>query len=507
MSNRIVPFPGTFDEREERTVMVPVARLVVRATAGPLRGQVFTFDGGPFVIGRGAKCTIAIPSQAVSRVHARIEFGNGSYWIIPEKTVNGTRVNGSLVQEPTQLTDRDKVAIDDSAFVVSCREPGQDVDFEDLAAPPVATSPQPAQYPLTRESVTAMSISAGPRYSAQIAGQIDPRSSHANVPAVQVDPRYSQPHLPQVEPQRYSSPEIAAPYPYPYPPPYPYAVPPAAPLPAKRNVALWLLAGVGMLALVGGVVVATVKLMPAVAQPAPAIAQPAAVPVQPVTPPAPPAPVIMQPTPPVAAGSAVAVETKPPVVEPTPVPEAKPVGKGVLVLASAPVLATSRGTVVDVVKVGTAIKRDAGVGHVRLYSANFDAAQAKLASLQKKYGTSEDYADFIAQAKQDYLAAARRREVKPIEAAVDGTVTKVRIRPGDELRAKQVVAEIMTAKITAPVEAIEGDGTTCVVELASGNKLEGTLLAAGSTERTLELDRVPKGVAAGNLGAVVIHCE
>jgi len=126
-----------------------------------------------------------------------------------------------------------------------------------------------------------------------------------------------------------------------------------------------------------------------------------------------------------------------------------------------------------------------------------------------------DYADFIAQAKQDYLAAARRREVKPIESTVGGTVMKVKIRPGDELRAKQVVAEVATAKVIAPAEAIEGSGTTCVVKLASGAKLEGTLLTAGSTEATterttermIELDRVPKDVVAGNLGDVVIHCE
>jgi len=231
-----------------------------------------------------------------------------------------------------------------------------------------------------------------------------------------------------------------------------------------------------------------------------------------------PAPVVTQP---VVAPPPDVVETPPPVVvaKPRPAPEVKPAlapgGKGVLVIASVAVTAASRGTVVDVTKVGAAIKRDSGVGHVRLYSANFDAAQAKLASLQKKYGTSEDYADFIAQAKQDYLAAARRREVKPIESTVGGTVMKVKIRPGDELRAKQVVAEVATAKVIAPAEAIEGSGTTCVVKLASGAKLEGTLLTAGSTEATterttermIELDRVPKDVVAGNLGDVVIHCE
>ncbi len=487
MSNRIVPFPGTFDEREEHTVMVPLTRLALRATAGPLRGQVFTFGSKPFVIGRAATCMIAIPSQAVSRAHARIEFSNGSYWIIPEKTVNGTRVNGSLVQAPTQLGDRDKIAIDDSAFVVACREPGQDLDVEDLAAtpsqPPVAMGPQNAP-PQGRDSVTAMSPAA-PRYSAQIAGQIEPRASQPNLPAVQIDPRYSQPHLGGTDPP-------AAMYPG-YPPPYGYP----APQPPGRNVGLWLLAGVGLLALVGGVVVATVKLV----APAPAVA------------PAPgpnPAVTIMQSVP-VPAPAPAPAQNLTPTPTPTPIPApAAPAasgGKAVLVIASSPILALARGTVIDVAKVGTVIKRGTGVGHVRLYSASFEAAQSKLAALQKQYGSSDDYADFIAQAKQDYLAASRRREVKPIECEVDGVVASVKIRAGDELRAKQVVAEVATAKITASAAAIDGTGTKCVIELASGAKLEGTLLAAGSSERTLALDRVPTGVAAGTLGDVVIHCE
>jgi pSer/pThr/pTyr-binding forkhead associated (FHA) protein/biotin carboxyl carrier protein len=492
MSNRIVPFPGTFDEREEHTVMVPLARLALRATAGPLRGQVFTFGSKPFVIGRAATCTIAIPSQAVSRTHARIEFSNGSYWIIPEKTVNGTRVNGSLVQAPTQLGDNDKIAIDDSAFVVACREPGKELDFDDLPATPsqpsVATGPQ-AGSPIGRDSVTALSPSA-PRYSAQIAGQIEPRASQPSLPAVQIDPRYSQPNLGGMEPP-------PAMYPG-YPPPYAYA----APQPPKRNPGLWLLAGVGLLALVGGVVVATVKLvapLPAIVPvPAPAVTVMQSLPV--------PAPA-PKPAPAPAPGPVPAPAPAQVAIEPRPAPEAKPAGKAVLVVESTPVLASARGTVIDVVKVGTAIKAATGVGHVRLYSASFEAAQGKLAALQKKYGTSEDYADFIAQAKQDYLAAGRRREVKPIEAEVDGMVTKVKIRVGDELRAKQVVAEVATAKLTAPASAIEGTGTACIVELASGAKLEATLLAAGSTERTLALDHVPKDVAAGNLGDVVIHCE
>ena len=106
----MIPFPGTFHggAGDEATVMVPLTRLSLSAISGPLRGRTFPFDGVEMVIGRAENCAVPIPSKGVSRHHARIEFQNGSYWLIPDKTVNGTRLNGVLVQAPCQLGDRDR---------------------------------------------------------------------------------------------------------------------------------------------------------------------------------------------------------------------------------------------------------------------------------------------------------------------------------------------------------------------------------------------------------------
>ncbi|MEO8551514.1 MAG: FHA domain-containing protein [Kofleriaceae bacterium] len=548
MSNRLVPFPGTFDQREERTVMVPVARLVLRTTAGPLRGQQYTFDGGVFVIGRAPTCTISIPSQAVSRAHARIEYANGGYWIIPEKTVNGTRVNGNLVNEPTQLADKDKIAIDDSAFVVACRTPGEDLDFEDLASPPAVVAkgshgpqhdaPPRSQPPYGRDSVTAMSAPAPaarpslpamqappmrpsmheipapePRYSAQtmtaqVAGQIDARAF----------PDRPSGMIPQSEPYRMPSQPGFAPPMYGAPPPYPY-YPPAQPAPRSR-AGIWFFAGIGVLALIAGVVVATVKLVaPPAATPSPVAGAPAPAVKQEPAPP----PVVMKPTP--ATPTPTPPPTPPPTIEatrPEPAPPAAPPVEvalpeptptaptasttAVLAIETTPITSEQRGTVLDVARVGTAIKRDGGVSHVRMYSANFESAAAKLAALQKKYGTSEEYADFIAEAKQDYAAAARRREVKAIASDAPGTVMTVKVKPGDEVRANQIIAELAVARITVPVEAVQGKGKKCTAELPAKKSVKGTLLSVGSTERTIELDAVPKDIAAGELGDVKIHC-
>ena len=520
MSNRLVPFPGTFDQREERTVMVPVARLVLRTTAGPLRGQQFTFDGGPFVIGRAQSCTVSIPSQAVSRAHARIEYANGGYWIIPEKTVNGTRLNGNLVNEPTQLTDKDKIAIDDSAFVVACRAPGEDLDFEDLAAPPTAQGSQGPQRerprtapPYGRDSITAMSAPAPrpssqnlaePRFSAQVSGQFESRvaAERQSGPIPPPEPYriQAQPGFPPAHP---SYPPLAYDPAY-GAPPYPYYPPAPQPAPPRSRAGLWFLAGVVGLAVVVAVVIVTVKLV------APQAAPPAVAPAEPVkaveikvpapTPPPAPAPA---PTP---APAKVATPAPAAAPAPTAEPPAPEPATAMLAIDTTQITSELRGTVLDVARVGTALKQGGTVARVRLYSASFEAAAAKLASLQKKYGTAEEYADFIAEAKQDYAVAARQREVKAITTDAAGSVAMVKVRPGDELRPNQLVAQVSVARITVPVAAVEGSGKKCTAQLSPKKTVKGTLLPVGSSERTIELDAVPKDVAAGDLGDVKLHC-
>src|ERR1700733_14399975 len=128
---RMIPFPGSHVREEgcegrddgEHTVMVPLARMQLRAISGALRGRDFAFAGEPLVIGRAATCSISIPNHGVSRLPPRIEYSDGGYWLIPEKTLNGTRVNGTLVQESRQLVEGDRIAIEDCTFIVTLRTP------------------------------------------------------------------------------------------------------------------------------------------------------------------------------------------------------------------------------------------------------------------------------------------------------------------------------------------------------------------------------------------------
>ncbi len=66
---------------------------------------------GPFALGRGPENRIFLNDTAVSRKHAQIEVRNGSYWIEDLNSKNGTKVNGTLIQGPTQLKPGDRIDI------------------------------------------------------------------------------------------------------------------------------------------------------------------------------------------------------------------------------------------------------------------------------------------------------------------------------------------------------------------------------------------------------------
>jgi biotin carboxyl carrier protein len=245
---------------------------------------------------------------------------------------------------------------------------------------------------------------------------------------------------------------------------------------------LWAaVAGVAFLGIVAGVVAVTVRVV-----------QPTAVP-QPI--------ITMVPTPatPVTAPAAAAPPATP--------PAAAARLEGVLTVETTQVIANERGTIVDVAAVGAAIARNAPVAHLRKYSAAFEQAKARLAYLQAHFGKSPEHADFIEQARGDYLLARNRRQVLPVVTSVGGTITKIEVKAGQDYRANTVIAELAVARITVPVAAVDGTGTKCTAHLDNGKQLTGVLLAVGATERTLELDRMPTDASPGELGEVHIHCS
>ena len=81
----------------------------VSACALVAKDREYLLAEGETVIGRGQQCGLRIPSEQVSRVHARVRIDGGSVTIEDLGSKNGTLVNGTKLVGPAALADGDEV--------------------------------------------------------------------------------------------------------------------------------------------------------------------------------------------------------------------------------------------------------------------------------------------------------------------------------------------------------------------------------------------------------------
>ena len=87
------------------------AEWAVVAYAGAALGRVFPLAGGQVLVGRAPDAGVALLDGEVSRHHARIHVMEGRVQVEDLGSTNGTRVNGELVRERTDLHAGDRLAI------------------------------------------------------------------------------------------------------------------------------------------------------------------------------------------------------------------------------------------------------------------------------------------------------------------------------------------------------------------------------------------------------------
>ena len=73
-------------------------------------GTRFELNNDKNIIGRQTTCDIVIADHNVSRVHAEIRVVHGAWQIDDRGSTNGTRVNGTVIVEPTPLAAGDVIA-------------------------------------------------------------------------------------------------------------------------------------------------------------------------------------------------------------------------------------------------------------------------------------------------------------------------------------------------------------------------------------------------------------
>ena len=86
------------------------------AISGRLKGNVFTIEDLPVVIGRDRTATLCIADASISRRHSQIEKENEQFVITDLESLNGTFINDVPVKR-RQLQHGDRVRIGDSQFL------------------------------------------------------------------------------------------------------------------------------------------------------------------------------------------------------------------------------------------------------------------------------------------------------------------------------------------------------------------------------------------------------
>lgn len=96
--------------------------MLLRLVIQPLPGATFDFpiEGDCATFGRSSSCDLPLPSRFVSRRHARIFSCDGEMLLEDLGSHNGTKLNGTLISEPTPIVPGDVIAV--SGFRLTVHE-------------------------------------------------------------------------------------------------------------------------------------------------------------------------------------------------------------------------------------------------------------------------------------------------------------------------------------------------------------------------------------------------
>ena len=86
-------------------------RAMLHIIGGPSAGQEHELRAEGVTIGRGADADITVPDKLLSRVHARIFFGNSRWRIEDLRSTNGTWVLGERISAPVIMPTRANIRI------------------------------------------------------------------------------------------------------------------------------------------------------------------------------------------------------------------------------------------------------------------------------------------------------------------------------------------------------------------------------------------------------------
>ena len=107
-----------FKRRSKKSGKIIELSLIESPSALP--ASSWEFPPGEYVLGRNPTCDILLLDPTVSRLHARIFYSEGDWFIEDLGSMNGTRVDGIEIRGkgPVKLKDGSKIVVGKSVLQV-----------------------------------------------------------------------------------------------------------------------------------------------------------------------------------------------------------------------------------------------------------------------------------------------------------------------------------------------------------------------------------------------------
>ena len=146
------PAPPGGDEDGRTRVRMALPKYILRGVSGPTFGKTYAMVG-TLVVGRNSDCGVCIPTDEISRQHAKLQVVPDGVMIEDMGSANGTFVNNQRVHAGTLLKPGDELRMDTVRFLLM--SPGMD-------APSAAAARSDTPAPATEEkSGNALWVVAG----------------------------------------------------------------------------------------------------------------------------------------------------------------------------------------------------------------------------------------------------------------------------------------------------------------------------------------------------------
>jgi pSer/pThr/pTyr-binding forkhead associated (FHA) protein len=105
------------DDDGRTRVRMALPKFVMRGVSGPTFGKTFGVVGA-LTLGRSAECDISIPSDEISRHHAKLQVVPDGVMVEDMGSANGTFVNNQRVHGPTLMRHGDELRLDTVRFML-----------------------------------------------------------------------------------------------------------------------------------------------------------------------------------------------------------------------------------------------------------------------------------------------------------------------------------------------------------------------------------------------------